>query len=235
MYNCDLDIHGVRIRVTSRQQEDVALLKASYGLFLTVHAFHPDTEIVWPENGDLDLLPCLAKHNLFGFHAAGYKTGKDKGVLLPAGSASGKTTVAYSALLPGYKLVGDDVVLCHRSTKGVEMLPLKNYFSLKKGGETNIYYVLDHHPSDVFCTAYVAAVVFPQIVDDLNSTISIISDKSVVLSRLLSTAVWMQDNTVARNLASLVEQICKLPAYDLLLGKDHLVRPQLALELIDNI
>ncbi|MFC1979732.1 hypothetical protein ACFLVS_02530 [Chloroflexota bacterium] len=71
----------------------------------------PEIEAVWIEEDDLDILSILARHDIFAFHAAAYENGNGKGILLPGIAASGKTTIAFSALTTGYPFVGDDVAL----------------------------------------------------------------------------------------------------------------------------
>lgn len=192
-------------------------------------------EAEWIGEDDLDLLSLLARHDMFAFHAAAYENGNGNGILLPGRASCGKTTIAFSALSSGYPFVGDDVVLCRRDREGFNLLPLKSYLSLKQGGESQAYYVLEHYPRDVFCTTYARVIVFPQIVREEESAIKRIGDKRTVLVGLIRTASWGRDNALRRRQASILEELCTLPAYSLFLGKNHEARPRLAVELLDRI
>jgi hypothetical protein len=78
-------------------------------------------------------------------------------------------------------------------------------------------------------------IVSPQIVSEEESIITKNSDKRTVLTGLLRTAAWVRDNDSRRTQASILEELCTLPAYNLFLGNDHKRRPQLAIELLDRI
>ena len=235
MYTCQLNVHGVRVGIKTRQPGKIHRLKRLYGLFLVPSESEPETEPQWIDEDELDLLSFLARHDIFAFHAAAYENGHGKGILLPGRAASGKTTIAFSALSSGYPFVGDDVALCRRGRKGLRLLPFKSYLSLKQGGESQIYNVLQHYPKDVFCSTYAQVIVFPQIVRERGSGIERISDKRVVFMELLGTAVWVRDNVLRRRQASILEELCTLPAYNLFLGNDHKRRPEVAIDLLDRI
>ncbi|MFQ5925146.1 MAG: hypothetical protein ACE5IE_04030, partial [Dehalococcoidia bacterium] len=180
-------------------------------------------------------LSLLARHDMFAFHAAAYENGKGKGILLPGRGSTGKTTIAFSALSSGYPFVGDDVALCRRDGKDFILLPFKSHLLLKQGGESQTYYVLEHYPRDVFCTTYARVIVFPQIVREEESALKRNGDRRAVLMGLLRTAVWVGDNASRRKQASILEELCTLPAYNLFLGRNHKRRPRLVLELLDRI
>jgi len=235
MYTCDLNIHGVRLRIKARQPEEIQRLESLYSLFLLPSEPEPETEAEWIDGDDLDLLSLLARHDMFAFHAASYVDGSGKGILLPGRAGSGKTTIAFSALSSGYRFVGDDVVLYRQDGKDLSLLPFKSYLSLKQGEERQAYNVLEHYPRDVFCTTHARVMVFPQIVSDEESAIIRISDRRTILLGLLRTSIWVKDNALRKKQASILGELCSLPAYDLFLGKNHKRRPRLAIELLDRI
>lgn len=233
MYTCDLDIHGVRLRIKAKQPEKIRTLESLCRLFIASN--EGETQVECIEEDDPDLLSFLAKRDIFAFHSGAYVNGNGKGVLLPGKGGSGKSTIAFCALSSGYPFVGDDVVLCRRDEELLIMLPFKSYLLLKQGGKSETYQVLDHHPRDAFCSAYADIIVFPQIVKDEESTVERITDRRDIFSSLLRTAVWVRESDLRRRQASILEQLSTLPAYNLFLGKNHKRRPQLAIELLDGI
>jgi hypothetical protein len=235
MYTCQLNVHGVRVGIKARQPEKIHRLESLYGLFLVPSESEPETEPQWIDEDELDLLSFLARHDIFAFHAAAYENGNGKGILLPGRAASGKTTIAFSALSSGYPFVGDDVALCRQDKKGVRLLPFKSYLSLKQGEENRIYHVLEHYPKDVFCSTYAQVIVFPRIVGEEQSDIRRISEKGAVFLGLLGTAVWVREKVFRRRQASILGELCTLPAYNLFLGNDHKRRPEVAIDLLDRI
>lgn len=235
MYTCDLNIHGVRLRIKARQQEKIHQLESLCSLFLLPAESESRVETEWTDEDEVDILSLLARHDIFAFHAAAYVNINGKGILLPGKAASGKTTVAFSALTSGYHFVGDDIVLCRRDSNDLRLLPFKSYLFLKQGGESEKYYVAEHYPKDVFCTTYARVIVFPQIVSKEESVITKNSDVRAVLTGLLRTSIWVRDNDSRGRQASILEELCTLPAYNLFLGNDHNRRPQLAIELLDRI
>ncbi|MFC1980312.1 hypothetical protein ACFLVS_05665, partial [Chloroflexota bacterium] len=114
------------MRVKARQQEKIHQLESLCSLFLLPAESEPEIETDWPDEDDLDILSILARHDIFAFHAAAYVNINGKGILLPGRTASGKTTVAYSALTSGYPFVGDDVVLCRWESNDFQLLPFKS-------------------------------------------------------------------------------------------------------------
>jgi len=235
MYTCDLNIHGVRLRIKARQQEKIHQLESLCSLFLLPAESESRVETEWTDEDEVDILSLLARHDIFAFHAAAYVNINGKGILLPGKAASGKTTIAFSALTSGYPFVGDDVVLCRRDSNDFRLLPFKSYLFLKHGEESEKYYVSEHYPEDVFCTTYARVIVFPQIVSEEESVITKNSDMRAVLTGLLRTSIWVRDNDSRGRQASILEELCMLPAYNLFLGNDHKRRPQLAIELLDRI
>ena len=235
MYSCDLNIHGVRLRIKARQLEKIHRLESLCSLFLLPNESEPEIEVEWIDEDELDILSLLARHDIFAFHAGAYENGNGKGILLPGRAASGKTTIAFSALTSGYPFVGDDVVLCRRDRNDFQLLPFKSYLFLKQGEKSEKYSAPEHYPKDVFCATYARVVVFPQIVREEESAVKRISDKRTVLTGLLRTALWVRDNVSRKRQASILEELCTLPAYNLFLGNDHKRRPQLAIELLDRI
>ena len=235
MYTCDLNIHGVRLRIKARQPEKIHMLEWLCNLFLVPDGSEPEIEADWTDEDDWDVLSLLATRDMFAFHAAAYENGKGKGILLPGRTSTGKTTIAFSALRSGYGFVGDDVVLYRQDGKDLSLLPFKSYLSLKQGEERQAYNVLEHYPRDVFCTTHARVMVFPQIVSDEESAIIRISDRRTILLGLLRTSIWVKDNALRKTQASILGELCSLPAYDLFLGKNHKRRPRLALELLDRI
>ena len=235
MYTCNLNIHGVRLRIRARQQEKIHRLESLCSLFLLPEDSESEIEAEWTDEAEPDILSLLARHDMFAFHAGAYQNGNGKGILLPGRAASGKTTIVFSALTSGYPLVGDDVVLCRRDSSDFQLLPFKSYLFLKQGEESEIYHVPEHHSKDIFCTTYARVIVFPQIVDEAQSTIKRLYDNSLLFVGLLRTAVWVNDKAERRRQASIIEELCALPAYSLFLGTDHKIRPQIAIELLDRI
>ena len=235
MYSCDLNIHGIRVRIRTRKQEEIRRLESFCGLFLVPIGPEPESGAELTDEDELDLLSFLARHDIFAFHAAAYQNGSGKGILLPGGAASGKTTIAFSALSSGYPFVSDDVTLCRQEGKDFSLLPFKTYLNLKQDGRGLIYNVLEHYPKDVFGSTHAWAVVFPEIVTEDESSIQRVDDRRTIFAGLLKTAVWVGDNVLRRRQASVLEGLCSLPAYSLFLGNDHKRRPQLAIELLDRI
>lgn len=235
MYACELDIHGVRLRVKARGPERMLGLKSLCSLFVLPDRPEPDTDGEWIDGEELDILYFLARHDMLAFHAAAYENRNGVGVLLPGKGASGKTTIAYSALSSGYPFIGDDVVLCRGEGKDFNLLPFKNHLSLKGNGHDHIDEVLEHHPRDVFCSTRARVIVFPQIVRDERSAIVNLDDRKKIFRKLLENTVWVRDHAVRERQVSVLEKLCTLPAYDLFLGNDHRRRPQIAVEFLDGI
>jgi len=79
-------------------------------VLVSVH--EPAAESAWAATRPLVTLPLLEvlkRHDLYGVHAAGLVTGS-RGVALPGGSGSGKTTVALALAQGGFGFLGDDML-----------------------------------------------------------------------------------------------------------------------------
>jgi hypothetical protein len=235
MYNCILDIHGVRIKLKATQEEDFQRIKDICRLFVLPEEFDSYIEFEFTDIDEDKLLSILAKKEMFAFHAAAYENKNKKGILLPGESSSGKTSIAFSALKTGYPFIGDDVVLCHFNGNAFNLLPFKSYLHLKQNYESQKYDILEHHSIDTFSRTNAEVIVFPQITTDDITSIREIKDKKIELSALLQTSVWFSDKLLRNKQVSMVKEICKLPAYDLFLGTDHLLRPEVAIEILDGI
>ncbi|MFL5920424.1 MAG: hypothetical protein ACJ743_11870 [Gaiellaceae bacterium] len=91
---------------------------------VVVSVLEPTAEAAWAATRPLVTLPLLEvlkRHGLYGVHAAGLATGS-RGVALPGGSGSGKTTVALALARGGFGFLGDDMLFL--SANGEEPLLL---------------------------------------------------------------------------------------------------------------
>jgi hypothetical protein len=236
MHTCILNIHDVYIKVNARQPDTIQRIEDLYNLFLL-----PDTPDVIPEfeltsDDEGDLFTILAQKGMVALHAAAYENINGHGILLPGGAGSGKTTIAFSALTSGYPFIGDDVILCHYNGEGFNLLPFKSYLHLKQNSKTQKYNILEHYPREIFCKTYAKAIVFPRITTDGVTTIKKFNEsRKTTFIKLLKNCVWVKDAPLRKKQASLLEELCTLPVYDLFLGSDHKKRQQLAIELLDGI
>jgi hypothetical protein len=115
------------------------------------------------------------------------------------------------------------------------LLPFKSYLHLKQNCNIQKYDILEHHTEDIFCQTNAKVIVFPQITTDETTSIREIKDKKTELSTLLQTSVWVTNKDLRRKNVSMLKEMCKLPAYELFLGIDHKLRPDLAIEILDGI
>jgi len=235
MHTCLLNIHGVRIKLKATQEENTQRITNLCRLFILPNGFNSDTALECSDIDEDKLLSILAGNEMFAFHAAAYENKNKKGILLPGKSSSGKTSIAFSALKIGYPFIGDDVVLCRYNGNAFNLLPFKSYLHLKQNGESRKYDILEHYTADVFCQTNAKAIVFPQITTADTTLIREIKEKKIELSTLLQTSVWVNDKLIRNKHVSMLKELCKLPAYDLFLGLDHKLRPDLAIEILDGI
>jgi hypothetical protein len=236
MHTCILNIHGIYIKVNAQQPDIIQRIEDLYDLFIMQDNpdFTPEFELTIDDEGDLFTI--LAQKGMLAIHAAAYENVNRQGLLLPGVAASGKTTIAFSALTSGYPFIGDDVILCHFNSEGFNLLPLKSYLHLKENGNAQRYSILEHYPRDIFCKTYAKAIVFPRITTDGITTISKLDgNRKTIFIELLKNCVWVKDAPLRKKQASLLEELCTLPAYNLFLGTDHKKRQELAIELLDGI
>jgi hypothetical protein len=236
MHTCILNIHGVYIKVNARQPDTIKRIEDLYNLFLLADTpdVIPEFELTSDDEGDL--FTVLAQKGMLALHAAAYENINRHGILLPGGAGSGKTTIAFSALTSGYPFIGDDVILCHFNGEGFNLLPFKSYLHLKQHSKTQKYNILEHYPPDIFGKTYTEAIVFPRITTDEVTTIRKLNEnRKTIFIELLKNNVWVKDAPLRKKQASLLEELCTLPAYDLFLGLDHKKRQQLAIELLNEI
>jgi hypothetical protein len=235
MYTCELNIYGVCLRVKSEQSEAIQRLRTMLGLFVLPDGTIRGNHVDWVNEANLDILDFLSRKDMYGFHASSYENKKGKGILLPGRKASGKTTIAFSALSAGYPVVGDDVVIYRCEGNDLDLLPFKSYFLLKDNGKVHIYDVLEHYPRNVFRNTNARLIVFPSIKSNEATELKEIDDRKSIISKLIENFVWIQDPVFRKKQASVLERFCKLPAYDLSLGTDHKREPQIAIELLDEL
>ena len=233
MHSCFLNIHGVCVKVAAQQPDTIKEIAEVYNLFLSPYQPGQQAEVVIEDDGEIFTI--LARNGMFAFHAAAYENDNHRGIMLPGRSASGKTTIAFSALLSGHPLVGDDVVLVHFDGRDFNLLPFKNYLNLKQNGQCEKYNILEHHPKEILCQTYARAIVFPQIMPGESTGISRIDNYRTIYSNLLSTSVWVKDNLLRMKQAEMLQELARLPAYNMFLGPDHKERQQLAIEMLDRI
>ena len=125
MQSCLLNIHGVRIKLKTTEEENTRRIVNLCRLFILANEFNSDTAFECSDIDEDKLLTILASNEMFAFHAAAYENKNKKGILLPGKSSSGKTSIAFSALKTGYPFVGDDVVLCRYNGNAFKLLPFK--------------------------------------------------------------------------------------------------------------
>jgi hypothetical protein len=235
MHTCFLNIHGVCLKLKATQEENTRRIANLCRLFILPDQSNSDMAYECTDIDEDKLLSILARNDMFAFHAAAYENKNMKGILLPGKSSSGKTSIAFSALKKGYPFTGDDVVLCRYNGGTFSLLPFKSYLHIKRNGESQKYDILEHHTMDIFCQTNAEAIVFPHITMADATSIKEIKEKKIKLSSLLQTSVWVSDKFIRNKHISMLKEMCKLPAYDLFLGPDQKLRPDLAIEILDGI
>ena len=231
MYTLTLNLHGVVVKMLADSREQEKWLKARHRLFLVPEDLGPSAGVPLTEIGLL-----LARHGLFSLHAAAFRNKGGLGILAVGESGSGKSTVAFSALSSGYPYVCDDVALCRQDEHGILLLPFTNQIGIKLELDNTVYYdVLEHHPKDVFCQMSPDVVVFPHITHRRVSTLEKVTDEKTIHHTLVENIFWGTDKSLRQEQAYLLGQLSRLPAYTLLLGKDHKQNPQVAIDLLNEV
>lgn len=235
MYHCYFNFYGIELSIRTQTRKELSSIRKLYQPFLI--SKQSLTNQNTPDIGydNLDIVSSLSQKDLFAFHAAGYENGKGKGILLPGKGASGKTTIAYSALLSKYPFVGDDVILCRQNENNLQMLPLKSHLLLKKANKIQTYFVLDNYPKDVFGMPDIELIVFPQITDNRSTRLLKQKDQKERFRRLLSSIIWIKEPKIQQKQIAMIKYLCSLVTYELLLGQDHRKSPEIAIKLLDTI
>jgi hypothetical protein len=97
-----------------------------------VSVLEPAAESAWAATRPLVTLPLLEvlkRHGLYGVHAAGLVAGS-RGVALPGGSGSGKTTVALALAQGGFGFLGDDMLFLSANGEGPLLLAFPDELDL---------------------------------------------------------------------------------------------------------
>ncbi|MCX8205477.1 MAG: hypothetical protein N3H31_07505 [Candidatus Nezhaarchaeota archaeon] len=181
------------------------------------------------------LTPLLAERGVFGFHGACFADKEDRGFLIVGPGGSGKSTLVFSALSRGYGIVGDDFILHRRDREGITFLPFSAEILLKLDEGLKILRPIERFGRQVFRCVKPSVIVFPRIVDAEHSSIEKISDRFTILKRLVESSVWVNDKKLLEEEALRLKELCRLPTYSLLLGRDHRRSPDIALSLMEGL
>lgn len=230
----NLNIYGIKFRIKTLSSR-VEYIRMIFRLFPDENFSKHAEEIEWLDGSELDLTLPLARHGIFCLHAGAFVNKKGVGVIVPGGAGSGKSTLVFFALRSGLKIVGDDVILCRRSGDKIQLLPYTSQMVLKRNNKHIIYDVLEHYPQDVFSDISPGKVVFPLITDNEKSSMEVIRGKKEKILRLIGSIGWIDDKSIREEEISILKELSFIPSYNLILGKDHNRRPELALEILEKV
>lgn len=226
------------------------LIEVSFGE--TAHARHP---VALVNTFSYALQAALRRAGVFDVHAAGaVEPVSERGALFVGASGSGKTTLTLRLTEAGWRYLSDDMVVLRETASAVEAEGLRRLFavahtSVVGSSRTRVSAALGQsvasdpskrklEPETVFPdsraeSCRLRALFFPQLVDAEKTRVEKISP-GAAMRHLMKHCPWATYDTYTapdylRVLARLANQ-CR--AYELLAGRDLLLDPQLASDLL---
>ncbi len=184
------------------------------------------------------ILSVLQRSNIFVIHSAAFADGRGRGFLFPGNHSSGKTTLTFTALRAGCKIVCDDLLLMRKDGQDICFLPFLSVLSLEEGRPVKaLFDVLEHYPNEVFQPVINPRfVMFPKIVEQPETSMEVIPDKREVFNLLLAHSLLAQGRSRQVEQLKILWQLAGMMlAYKLFLGRDHHASPELLHEFIKPI
>lgn len=183
------------------------------------------------------ILTILQSRGVFVMHSAAFSDRSGKGFLFPGQHASGKTTIAFTALQSGCSIVADDVLLLRREGQDIVLLPFLAVLSFEEGKPTKrMFDVLRHYPREAFKPAINPRfVLFPKVTQQPTTTVTRIPDKRRVFELLLTHSLLVEEKShQAQQLKILWEMAGRLASYELYLGQDHHASPEVLHDILEG-
>ena len=169
------------------------------------------------------LAPLLRRRGLFMVHAfAASKNGRC--VLLVGPTQSGKTTTGLSLLLHGWELLANDVVLLHQCDDGIYALPTPGTLGIRP--KTFALLPQLHENLGLIngrwaAPSPVAALLFPQILNEREKTAVLPHHRAIALTQLMAESMDRWDTPTFAPHLTLLQQLCQQAAtYQLHLGNN---------------
>ncbi len=164
------------------------------------------------------LMELAAPHGWLGLHAAGVAW-KGEGLLMPASSGHGKSTIVRHAAAFGLDVLSDDLVWVHEAEDGFRM------WAFPRGVPA------EPAPAPTIDTAPIAAIVAPSIVDHSGNSLKPL-DPEQVLSILVPQSGFLSGGRHAALRFETLVKLANTPAWRLEAGADRAGIPPLLQEIV---
>ncbi|HEX7071954.1 MAG TPA: hypothetical protein VF190_14160 [Rhodothermales bacterium] len=199
------------------------------------------------------LVLLLPRFRLFALHAAAVSV-DGHGVLLPAGSDSGKSSLAYALVREGWSFVSDDSVLLSARAENIRALSFRRTFALDPDADRHFPELGDVgaaalaearkraiplttlRPRQAETSCVPDLIVFPRIVDQDESQVQEIGKAEALRLMLMQSTIATSDRTTAEHhLETLRRLAVQAKTYRLMSGRDLLERRDAASTLLRSL
>lgn len=200
----------------------------------------------------VEFILLLWRYGFYELHAAGLAK-EGKGLLLVGPSGSGKSSLALSLIRQGWHYLSDDMLILRRTPLGVEALPLRKYFKVKRS-LTNKYPELTHllekplellneeayiyvdgtYPNQSVQRCIPRTIIFPRITHKGESQIGPLKQSEAFINLFRSNCYGMYfDHQIARQRLEIMKDLVyQADCYEMSVGLDLYEDPTKILELL---